>query len=117
MEIRIKPIVVRSSDGFDFFKRPVTYREVKQKVLGYGAYNSDHKFFYHIEKRRRKVSVTPRTTPSGKPSKKAPLVVVTPTHWRYRIYAVPLIVLDLLKRDGKKIVQHARHWEIVDGKK
>jgi len=117
MEIRIKMTLVQSSDGFDFFKRPVTYREVKQKVLGYGAYNQDFRFFYHIEKRRRKVTLVPQTTPSGKPSKKSPMIVVMPTHWRYRIYAVPLIVLDLLKRDGKKIVQHARHWEIVEGKK
>ena len=114
MEIRIKPEVVQSRLAYDQQDK-VTPERVRARLIkciydrssrGEGTY------VFWMEKHRRRVQYIQEVTRPGKPSKKAPKRVVTPTHWCYRIHFIPKAVVDLLKASGKKIVQHKYHWSI-----
>lgn len=128
MFIKIKPEIVLQSNGFEFsptdnpYAFPINRNLAKEKILQAirSSYNSTHRacaFFYHMQKFRGRSIIQQTLTRSGKPSKKAPIVIKIPTHWTYTVYAVPNVVIDMLKRDGKVIVQQKHHWEIVDSNK
>lgn len=122
MELRIKLPVIKSSDGFDFFGRPTTCEIAKQEIRA--AINRRESFlyskdlpkgrcFFWMEKRNKVVRNNPIYTKFGKLAKKQPAPQVIKTHWKYRVYFVDQLIIDLLHADGKKIVQRKHHWEIV----
>ena len=73
-------------------------------------------YVFWMEKHRCRVRYVQEVTRTGKPSKKAPKREITPTHWQYRIHFIPQAVVDALKANGKKIVQHNHHWFIENVK-
>ena len=114
MEIRIKPEVVQSRLTYDPLDK-VTPGRVRARMIDckYDRSSRDEGVYvYWMEKHRLRVRYIQEVTRTGKPSKKAPKRVVTPTYWCYRIHFIPKAVVDLLKASGKKIVQHNRHWSI-----
>lgn len=129
MFIKIKPEIVSQSNGFDFsptgnpYAFPINRNSAEKKILqaiGSNLRSSTYRdctFFYHMQKFRGQSLIQQTLTRGGKPSKKAPTVIKIPTHWSYTVYAVPNVVIDMLKRNGKVIVQQKHHWEIVDANK
>lgn len=131
MFIKIKPEIVSQSNGFDFspigspyefpINRNSAEHQIRQVMMVSNCRSSTYRdcaFFYHMQKFRGRSVIQQELTRGGKPSKKAPTVIKIPTHWTYTVYAVPLVVIEMLKRSGKVIVQQKHHWEIVDsGKK
>ena len=129
MFIKIKPEIVSQSNGFDFsptgspYARPINRNSAEIRIRQVVASNCrsstyrDCTFFYHMQKFRGQSLIQQTLTRGGKPSKKAPTVIKIPTHWSYTVYAVPSVVIEMLRRSGKVIVQQKHHWEIVDSRK
>lgn len=129
MFIKIKPEIVSQSNGFDFsptgnpYAFPINRNSAEKKILqvmGSTRRSSTYRdcaFFYHMQKFRGQSLIQQTLTRGGKPSKKAPTVIKIPTHWSYTVYAVPTVVIEMLRRSGKVIVQQKHHWEIVDSRK
>ena len=129
MFIKIKPEIVSQSNGFDFsptdnpYAFPINRCSAEDKIRQVMASHwqsstyRDCTFFYHMQKFRGQSLIQQTLTRGGKPSKKAPTVIKIPTHWSYTVYAVPVVVIEMLKWSGKVIVQQKHHWEIVDSRK
>lgn len=113
MQIRIKPEVVKSSNGFDFIGRPTSHYEMTKAVSASRAqYSNQGTVVYVAEKHRRTKIVEKTFTKSGKVSKKN-VTKLIPTHWRYKVYLIPEAVVEILKQNKRKIVQHNHHFDIV----
>lgn len=116
MEIRIKPEVVAFRTAYSPYDVIITPVQIRAKAHFYAfdrtASRGEGVYVYWMEKHSLRVRYLQEVTRTGKPSKKAPKRVVTPTYWCYRIHFIPKAVVDLLKASGKKIVQHDRHWSI-----
>jgi hypothetical protein len=111
--IRIKPICVASHGGFDICGRSTTRQDVTRRLYLSIPFNAQGDVYvYHMQKFNKKTVRTPVLTPAGKPSKKAPKITVIPTHWTFKVFKIPAIIVQMLKMDGKKIVQHKHHWSI-----
>lgn len=129
MFIKIKPEIVSQSNGFGFsptdnpYASPINRNSAENKIRRAMTSNwrsstyRDCTFFYHMQKFRGQSLIQQTLTRGGKPSKKAPTVIRIPTHWSYTVYAVPNVVIEMLRRSGKVIVQQKHHWEIVDSSK
>jgi hypothetical protein len=127
MFIKIKPEIVSQSNGFDFsptgnpyafpIDRNSAENKIRQVIRSSYSVHRDCGFFYHMQKFRGQSLIQQTLTRGGKPSKKAPTVIKIPTHWSYTVYAVPSVVIEMLRRSGKVIVQQKHHWEIVDSSK
>jgi hypothetical protein len=124
MQIRIKPELVASNEGFDFVGRPTNHRAVHSRVaellnIHWRSIRENKQkgiFVYWKEKHRATTKVETLFTKSGKPSKKTK-VTNTPTHWKYKIWFIPDTIVQLLKADGKVIKQSKNHWSIIDIRK
>jgi hypothetical protein len=119
MQIRIKPQLLTSSNGFDSFNRAVSKVDAVNAINIEKWYNTDGTvpedvIVHWMEKHSLRVSFTPVLTKSGKPSTKPAVKNVVPTHWKYKVWVIPAAVVALLKADGKKIVQYKHHWSIED---
>lgn len=120
MQIRIKPEVIKSSNGFDFIGRPVSYQEMKRAVSDsqnqcQRQYSNQGAVVYVAEKHRRTKIVENTFTKTGKVSKKT-ITKLIPTHWRYTVYFIPKAVVDILKQNKCKIVQKKHYYDIVSTK-
>lgn len=115
MFIKVKPLQVYSSDGFDFFGRPESKRTVLKRIgeLRLNCNYQEGILVFHTEKHRYKRVPVETYTKSGKPSKKVTYKTI-PTHWKYVIYFIPNEILLLLKYQKQKVVQHKHYFEIVD---
>lgn len=124
MQIRIKPELVASNDGFDFVGRPNTHSAVTYKVaelqnIHWRSVRENKQkgiFVFWKEKHRVTTKVEQLITKAGNPSKKTKVTRI-PTHWKYKIWFVPDLIVQLLKVDGKAIKQNKGHWSIIDLKK
>jgi hypothetical protein len=119
MQIRIKPQLLTSSNGFDFFNRAVSQVDAVGVIntVRWSSMNRSLQgdvIVHWMEKHSLRVSFTPVLTKSGKPSTKPAVKNVVPTHWKYKVWVIPAAVVALLKADGKKIVQYKHHWSIED---
>jgi hypothetical protein len=114
IRINLKQFLVNSSDGVDFFNRPQTYGNFRMAVAGasLNCYQNKTRIVYTKEKRRAKRIVAPQLTASGKPSKKPPVVQNIPGHVRWKIYAIPNVIVKMIETQGQKIVQHKNHFSI-----
>jgi hypothetical protein len=114
LRINLKQFLVKSSNGFDFVGRPQTFREFRKAVAGasLNIYQNKTRIVYTKEKHRAKRIITQQLTASGKPSKKPPVVQNIPGHVRWKIYAIPNVIVDMLHKQGQKIVQHKNHFSI-----
>lgn len=116
MQIRVKPEVVASSNGFDCIGRQTTYLEMTRKIsLAHGHYATKGRVVYVAEKHRRTKVEEKVYTRTGKLSTKTKTKLI-PTHWKFRVYLIPKEVVELLKREGKSIVQYKHHFKIVKNK-
>jgi hypothetical protein len=118
MEIRIKPELVFFANGFDAIGRPLDRDSVATKInLLINSYEigkmGGGKIVYSLQKFRQKKILKQEFTKTGKLKKVQPDPVLVPTHWAARAYFIPGDIVKLLNRNGKKIVQHARYWEII----
>lgn len=116
MQIRIKPEVVNSSNGFDFIGRPISHSDMIMAVsVSRANYFNRGTVVYVAEKHRRTKIAEKTFTKSGKVSKKT-VTKLIPTHWRYKVYLIPEAVVEILKQNKCKIVQHKHHFDIVSTK-
>lgn len=115
MFIKVKPLQICSSSGFDFFGRPESHKAVLKRIseLMVSREYQEGMLVFHKEKHRYKRVPVETYTKSGKPSKKVTYKTI-PTHWKYVIYFIPNEILAMLKNQGQKVVQHKHYFEIVD---
>lgn len=114
IKLDLRQFLVKSSDGFDFVNRPMTDHNFRMAVAGasMNSYQNKTRIGYTKEKHRAKRIITQQLTASGKPSKKPPVVTNIPSHVRWKIYAIPQVVVKMIEKQGQKIVQHKNHFSI-----
>jgi hypothetical protein len=124
VQIRIKPELVSSNNGFDIVGRATTHSAVKSKVAelqnihcrSVRENKQNGIFVFWKEKHRATCKVEHLYTKAGIPSKKTNVTRI-PTHWKYKIWFIPDVIVQLLKADGKAIKQNKDYWSIVASKK
>ena len=109
--IKIKPEIIFSDDSSYI---PLTYKFAISKIgrVKWEYRNTNDVVVHHMQKIRRKVIFVNQLTKTGKVSKKKPICVVTPTHWKITCYLIPYAVVKLLEKNGQKIIQYKHHWAI-----
>jgi len=114
IKLDLKQFLVNSSDGFDFFghaRKNSDFRFAKANCE-VDSYKTSARLVYTKEKHRAKRIITQQLTASGKPSKKPPIVQNIPGHVRWRIYAIPNVIVKMIEKQGQKIVQQKNHFNI-----
>jgi len=114
IKIDLRNFLVNTGDGFDLFNRPQTYKNFREavSVASRNCYKNDTIIVYTKEKHRAKRIITTQLTASGKPSKKPPVVQNIPGHVRWKIYAIPNVIVKMIKTQDQKIVQYKNHFNI-----
>lgn len=119
LRINIEPVQANST-GFDFLGRPVTIRDVHRTFANCNnrRFVSDCEYFLEAQKIRGSTEIT---TLVGNRTKPKTTKTHYPTRWVYKVYRVDRAIIDLLKSNGKKIVQkkvnHTHFYDIVDCKR